>query len=110
LSIQPPKFLKAESRAWWLSIVQTYELEDHHIRLLTLAAGAWDRAEQARLALLKKGITYDDHNGNPRQRPEIMIERDARILFARLVKQLGLDDAEVPSRLTPGLRAHRRVS
>ena len=31
------------SKAWWVSVVTDYELEPHHLRILTLAAEAWDR-------------------------------------------------------------------
>jgi hypothetical protein len=45
---------------------------------------------QAREAL-KGGLTYEDRFGCPRARPEIAVERDSRIGFARLVRELGLD-------------------
>jgi len=66
-------------------------LEEHHVRLLTLAAEAWDRAQEARVALAQHGTTYTDRFGQPRARPEVNIERDARIAFARLLRELDLD-------------------
>ena len=85
-----PKHLAATTRRWWEQVATDYILESHHIRLLTLAGETWDRGVQARLAL-KGGLTYTDRFGCPRARPEIAVERDSRIGFARLVRELGLD-------------------
>jgi phage terminase small subunit len=93
---KPPKHLRKPTREWWAKVAAEYEFEPHHFRLLTLAAESWDRCEQARKLLRTKGITYDDRFGQPCSRPEISIERDSRIAFARLVRELNLD-AEPPS-------------
>lgn len=68
-----------------------FELDAHHVRLLQLAAESWDRGQQAREALGKHGITFTDRFGAPHARPEVAIERDARIAFARLLRELALD-------------------
>ena len=60
-------------------------------RLLTACAESWDRLQQAREALAANGLTYLDRYGAPRSRPEVAIERDSRIAFARLLRQLDLD-------------------
>lgn len=91
---RPPKHLRAPTRRWWLSVVEGWDLDEHHIRLLTLAAEAWDRAQQAREALAEHGLTFVDRHGAPRPRPEFSIERDSRVGFARLLRELALDIAE----------------
>jgi len=78
-----------------------YELEDHHLRLLTLAAEAWDRTQQAREALEEHGLTYLDRFDQPRSRPEVAIERDSRIAFARLLRELALDIEAPPDAARP---------
>jgi phage terminase small subunit len=72
-------------------VVAEFRLEQHHVRLLTLAAEAWDRGQEAREALTKEGLTFVDRFGQPHARPEVAIERDARIAFARLLRELALD-------------------
>jgi phage terminase small subunit len=62
-----------------------------------MAGEAWDRATQAREALAEHGLTYTDRYGGPKARPEVAIERDSRIGFARLLRELGIDDVEQPS-------------
>lgn len=86
-----PKHLKPSTKKWYRQILEDYELESHHIKILTLAAEAWDRCQQAREILDKEGLTYIDRFGCPRARPEVAVERDSRIAFARLVRELCLD-------------------
>jgi phage terminase small subunit len=105
-----PKFLQPQTRAWWRSVVENWELEQHHLRLLTLCASSWDRAEQAREALAEHGLTFNDPKLNrPVARPEVAIERDSRIAFARLLRELDLDTTPAsPITRPPGLRSNRR--
>jgi phage terminase small subunit len=80
-------------------------LEPHHVRLLTLACEAWDRCQQARELLATEGLTFEDRFGQPRARPEVSIERDSRIGFARLVRELALDGEGPPEApRPPGIR------
>jgi P27 family predicted phage terminase small subunit len=88
---KPPKHLRAATSQWFAEIVGEYLLESHHIRLLIKACEAFDRCDQAREGLLKHGLTYDDRFGSPHARPEIGIERDSRLAFARLIREIGLD-------------------
>ena len=97
LSIKAPSHLLPTTKKWWLSVVEGYDLEPHHIKILTLAAESWDRCVQARNRLRKYGITYQDRFDQPKSRPEVAIERDSRIAFARLVRELGLDLEEPES-------------
>jgi P27 family predicted phage terminase small subunit len=99
---EPPKHLSAEARQWWANVVEAFELEPHHLKVLRLACEAWDRAQEARKALTKHGTTFIDRFEQPRVRPEVAIERAAWIAFARLVRELGLDAAPDDSR-PPGL-------
>ena len=87
----PPSHLSDASADWFRMVVDEYGLEPHHVRLLTLAAEAWDRCNQAREAIAEHGMTYIDRFEQPRARPEVAIERDNRIAFARLLRELALD-------------------
>ena len=103
-----PPHLANETREWWVTVATEYQLESHHRRLLTLACESWDRGVQAREALAAHGTTYTDRWGQPRARPEVAMERDARIGFARLVRELALDieppdDTGRPPRIENGV-------
>jgi phage terminase small subunit len=97
----PPQHLEPPTRRWWSSVVRDYELEPHHVRLLTLAGEAWDRCVEAREALDEHGLTFTDRFGCPKSRPEVAIERDSRLGFARMVRELALDDTESPETRPP---------
>ena len=95
---KPPAHLEAATRKWFRAVTEEYMLDHHHVRLLILAAESWDRCQQARKILAKEGLTFTDRLGCPRARPEVAVERDSRIAFARLVRELGLDTAPDESR------------
>ena len=101
-----PRHLTKEMRQWWEKVVRGWELDDHHILLLTKAAESFDRSEQARRILKRKGVTYSDRFGQPTARPEISIERDSRLAFARLVRELNFSEAPETPR-PPGLKYSR---
>jgi phage terminase small subunit len=107
LTPRPPKHLRADTAAWFAAVITEYELDSHHVRLLTKACEAWDRSEQAREAIAALGLTYTDRFNSPRARPECGIERDSRLAFARLVRELGLDVAPPAEPRPPTLRGNR---
>jgi phage terminase small subunit len=86
-----PARLKAATKKFFKQVLIEYDLESHHIRLLTLACEAWDRAQDTQAALDKGGLIYNDRFGCPRPRPEVKIKEQAEIIFARLIRELNLD-------------------
>ena len=98
---KPPGHLSADAAAWWRDVVRDYDLDPHHLRLLQAACECWDRAQLARQAVAKDGITSRDNNGNLKAHPAVAIERDARTLFARLVRELDLDAEGSAERIRP---------
>ena len=100
-----PDHLQPETAAWYTTVCGEYQLEDHHRRLLRLAAEAWDRCQQARQALADNGMVYDDRFGTPKARPEVAIERDSRIAFSRMIRELGLDLAEPETPKPPTIQS-----
>ena len=106
--MKPPKHLSREVKKWFAQVIESYELEPHHLRLLALAAESWDRTCQARAIIDAQGMTYLDRFGAPRARPEISIERDSRTAFCRIIRELDLDvDAPAQASRPPALRSVR---
>ena len=103
-----PEHLKPATRQWYTKVVEEYLLEEHHVRLLTHAAEAWDQSEDAREAIARTGMVYMDRFSQPRARPEVAIERDAKILFARLLRELALDVSAPDGSRPPALTGRRR--
>jgi P27 family predicted phage terminase small subunit len=108
--MKPPAHLSPEAAAWWRVVSADYSLEPHHLRLLQAACEAWDTMQMARRALADHGeLTFTDASGNLKAHPAVAIQRDARIAFARLVRELDLDTgapAEAPR--PPAIRSNRR--
>jgi P27 family predicted phage terminase small subunit len=109
---KPPKapaHLAAATQKWWTQVMADFELEPHHVRLLALACEAFDRAGQARDIIARDGICVTTGDGGVKAHPAVGIERDARLAFARLLRELDLD-AEPPggSPRPPALRSNRR--
>ena len=106
--MKPPAHLSREVKKWFAQVIESYELEPHHLRLLTLAAESWDRCSQARAIIDEQGLTYLDRFEAPRARPEISIERDNRLAFVRIIRELDLDiDAPAQASRPPALRSVR---
>ena len=86
-----PKHLSKDAREFYRQVLDEYDLDVHHEKILIKACEAYDRAEQARKILDEKGLTMLDRFDQEKTRPEVAIERDSRIAFARLIRELGLD-------------------
>jgi phage terminase small subunit len=103
--IEPPAHLSAAAQEWWRDVLRDFTPEAHHLRVLQLAAEAWDRAQSARESLDVSGLVYIDRFDQPKPRPEAAIARDNAALFARLLRELGLDIVPKDTRLPrPGGR------
>jgi len=106
----PPDHLSDSASTWWQQVVAEYDLGPHHLRLLQAACEAWDRMQQARQALADHGaLTFTDERGVIRAHPAEAMERNARIAFARLVRELDLDTGAPPeSARPPAIASNRR--
>jgi len=95
---------------WWLHVCGEFDLEQHHVRLLTLAAETFDCCQQAREIIDKDGPICTTADSGLKAHPAIAVKRDSRLAFARLLRELDLD-AELPAERTrpPGLRSNRRA-
>ena len=89
----PPRHLSKATKSWFRQVVADYELTPSDLKLLIAAAELLDRAENARIVIDDQGATFIDRFGSPRSRPEVAIERDSKIGFSRILKQLKLDDS-----------------
>ncbi|TGP50319.1 hypothetical protein EN873_24410 [bacterium M00.F.Ca.ET.230.01.1.1] len=104
---KPPANLRPATKKWFRSVTEDFALEAHHVRLLTLAAEAYDHAQTAREIIDRDGLTFLDRFGQPKERPECGILQNARIAFARLIRELALDVDEPASSRPPRTREYR---
>lgn len=97
-----PKYLKATTKAWLKKIMDDYELESHHIKILIQAGECWDRINEARERIAAEGAYFTDRFGCPKSHPAIADERNGRVVFARLIRELNLSEG-TPDARPPGL-------
>ena len=93
--------MRPATRRWFASVVRGWQLDEHHVRLLTLACEAWDRGEEARERLAVEGLTVKDRFGQVKPHPCAGIERDAASTFRQLVRELDLDTEPAPEAARP---------
>jgi P27 family predicted phage terminase small subunit len=97
-----PKHLKRAGRKLWRGILKDYEItESHDLKLLGEACGCVDRIVEARAEIEKEGAYFTDRWGQPKPHPAHGVEKDNKILLARLLRELSLD-LEPPENRIPG--------
>jgi P27 family predicted phage terminase small subunit len=99
-----PAHLTAATRRWWGEVTSSYELEPHHLKLLEAACRAWDLMAQGEAALRRDGVFIADRYGVPKSHPAVAVVRDARVSFARLVRELDLEGETQPDPRQPRRR------
>jgi phage terminase small subunit len=85
-----PNFLKGPGRTFWKKILSTYDFrEPEQFSLLAQACESLDIQEMAREEIAKRAF-YIDRFGASKQSPAFAVMRDAKALFIRIVRELGL--------------------
>jgi phage terminase small subunit len=100
---QAPVFLAEAGRTFWTRVLREFELYGPSLELLALACKQADQAAEARAILAAQPLTYPDRFDQPREHPAVAIERNASVVFARLVRELALD-VEPPADSRPPRR------
>ena len=97
---KPPAHLSRGAKRWWRSVMQTTRLGPDAVEILTAAAEAWDRKEDARQLIADEGIVVHDDAGLPLTHPAVQIEGQAADRMARLIRALKVErpPAELRSR------------
>lgn len=91
-TIRPPGHLTTEGKKIWTEILGEYSIDDAAgCRILRVALEAFDRAQAAREAIDKDGMTVTDKFGQVKSHPLLPIERDNRAAFLAGLKALNLD-------------------
>jgi P27 family predicted phage terminase small subunit len=88
-----PSHLSNPAKRWWRAMVEGFDLEPHHVAILTAAAEAYDRKEEARRIVATEGLVVQNGSGVPVPHPAVSIEDASALRMARLISELGLDVA-----------------
>lgn len=88
----PPGHLSKEGRKIWKGLIDEYRIADTAgLRILRVALEAYDRAQAAREAIDRDGMTVADKFNQVKPHPLLPIERDSRAAFLAGLKALNLD-------------------
>ena len=92
-SKKAPSHLSRDTKLWWEEIFREFELESAQEKLLEAACDSWHRMIQARKLIVSDGLTFVDRHGSIKPHAAVAIEKDSRIAFARLVRELSITSA-----------------
>ena len=91
-TLMPPPSVSEAIASWWRGVQDEYSITDPAgIKLLEQAALALHRAEQARLAIERDGLTVTDRFGCVKHHPLLPHLRDAESSFRSSLRDLRLD-------------------
>ena len=91
-TIRSPAHLSSEAKTIWKEILSEYQIEDAAgLRILRVSLEAFDRAQAAREAIDREGMTVTDKFEQMKPHPLLPIERDSRAAFLAGLKALNLD-------------------
>lgn len=89
----PPEGLNEEHQKIWYDFIERVS-SAYHGKVYTFEQALFvrQRAEEIRKVIEKEGMTIESTRGNmPHAHPLLRAEKDARTLFCRLWKELGLN-------------------
>jgi len=87
-----PSGLKKQGQAFWKKINSETIFEDSYdIERLLMAAKTLDEISIAEVAMKKTGMFIKDRYGSLREHPACKTIRDNKIIFCRIIRELGLD-------------------
>jgi len=86
-----PKHLKAEARRMWERLRNDYHIDDAAgLALLQAACEAYERAQEARIAIDKEGAVLADRFGQRKAHPATTIEQASRGQMIAAIRALRL--------------------
>ncbi len=90
--VPAPFHLSERAKALWVSLVPRRAKSPERLALIQTALEALDRADAARVAIEKDGLTTTTTTtGAIHLHPLLRVERESRQLFAQIWKSLGLE-------------------
>lgn len=102
-----PDHLSLETKKLFTDTVSQFIFDPHQVELLVLACEARDRAAQAESAIQEHGVLVTDRFGQLKSNPAVRVKQDAESNFARLIRELRLDDDLFESTRIPRIGGRR---
>ncbi len=107
----PPRDFGPAGRDLWRRVVGAFELDDHELPALLLAARQLDDVARLEELLERDGLIVHGSAGQPRLSAVVGELRQSRLAASRLLDGLALPvEGEEPSTATPAARRARRAA
>lgn len=92
LAVKIPSHIQKSGRNWIKKVLSEYEFSQTDLSTLFMAGECLDRLKQVRERIVKDGLQVPDRFGIMKAHPLCAVERDNRLTFVRINKQLGIID------------------
>ena len=98
----PPGDLKAAGKTFWRKIHGEFVLDGQHdLERLGMACRCLDDLTEAEDRVRADGMFQVNRYGNTIEHPGMKVIRDMRLLFVRIIRELGLDLTNGPESRPP---------
>lgn len=102
IKMKAPAGLKTPGRNFWNKAHSETVFEDaHDLERLKMACQCLDDLQVAEQQIKLDGAFIRDRYGQVKEHPAAKVIRDNRIIFCRIVRELGLDIEPVPESRLP---------
>ncbi len=106
----PPRTLGAAGRDLWRRVFDAFELDDHELPGLLLAARQLDDVARLEALLESDGVVTTGSAGQPRLSAVVTELRQARLAASRLLEQLALPIDDMSTAVTPASKRARHAA
>ena len=93
--MRAPTKMGRHGRKLWTAVLDEFALDAAGLALLELACRHWDTFHDAQSRLEADGRFIEDRFGQVKPHPAVDVARHASIACARMLRELGVDGAEV---------------
>lgn len=98
---QAPKSLKKAGNQFWKTVMAEFVLESgHDLTRLEMACSCLDTIAESETIVEKEGLFVLDRFEQQKEHPGLKTIRDNKVIFCRIIRELGLD-LEPPSDSRP---------
>lgn len=107
---RPPTHLSRRAKEWWKLTASQFVFDsESEWTLFEQCAGCVQRIDESRRDIEKHGIVVVGGTGSLKPNPAVAIERDCRVLLARLFRELHISDLhEATKEQVPQVATRRR--
>jgi phage terminase small subunit len=102
-----PTILKQKGKIFWRKVLSEYDLSDaHDLERLKMACRCLDELNDVEMQVETDGLFQIDRYGGIKEHVGLKTIRNFRLLFCRIIREMGLDTAVIPEPRIPRGRGY----